>query len=186
MAVVFAARVLLRSAVLVRGLALRRQSDSPALHALVVDARNDVVVALLALVGFLAARFGTPRIDAWLALPLGAWVGLSGLSLARENVGLLLGENAPPSRRAEWLRCAAETPGVLVARRLRARSQGSAYFLWVEIGVDPVLSVGEGHAVGERVEDRLAAEPDVTEAVVHVEPARPSERPGAGAGIIPS
>ena len=46
-----------------------------------MDARNDVLVGLLALVGYFVARYGWPSLDAWLALPIALWIGTSGVLL---------------------------------------------------------------------------------------------------------
>jgi cation diffusion facilitator family transporter len=175
-ALAFGLRVLLRGAVVALAARARRAPNpTPALDALFVDARNDVVVALLALLGFGLARAGWPTLDAWAALPLGLWVGFSGLALARENVALLMGAAPSDARQAELVAIVRDVPGVRRARHLRARSQGSRLFVWVAITVDPALGVVEAHDLGERVEAALEAEGDVAEAVVHVEPhPRPS------------
>lgn len=169
-AAIFATRVLLRGAVLAAATVLRRRSRSPALSALLVDARNDVLVSLLALVGFFAARYGHPTLDAWLALPLGVWVGLSGLGLAGENVGLLLGEAPEPERREAWRKCAAQIEGVVAVSRLRARSQGQAYFVQVDVTVAPDLDVGTAFEIGESVRVQLESEADVADAMARVRP----------------
>lgn len=171
-ALVFAVRVLLRGGIV--ALALRAKAElgrvAPAIDALTVDARNDVAVALLALLGFVLARFGWPSIDAWAAIPLGLWVGLSGLALARENVGLLMGEAPSPARQAKLLHIARSVEGVRCARNLRARAQGSQLFVWVEIAVDPGLDLLQAHDLGRTVEGVLSAELDVAEAMVHIQP----------------
>ncbi|MCH2108251.1 MAG: cation transporter [Polyangiaceae bacterium] len=61
-------------------------SGSPAMTALKLDARNDVLVGLVATMGFFAARLGSPSVDAWVALPLAAYIIWGGVDLARENL----------------------------------------------------------------------------------------------------
>lgn len=146
-----------------------RRVASPALRALQVDARNDVLVGLLAVLGFFGARYGYPGLDAWLALPIGLYIGASGVGLGVENIRLLMGEAPPPERRAALLAAAREISGVREARGLKARYQGSELSVVVDVLVNPELSVREAHDIGEAVEARLREEPDVCQAMVHVD-----------------
>jgi len=154
---------------------LARQSDSPALRALTVDARNDVAVGIVSIGGFLLARQGAPAVDAWLAIPLAGWIGWSGVGLARDNVNLLMGGAPPPSRQAELHHLVHHIPGVLAARDLRAHFLGHSLAVHVDVEVPPNLSVGEGYDLAERVRLVLEAEADVLSASVLIVPARLAE-----------
>lgn len=169
LAAVFAAKVVVKVFISRSALAHHRSSPSPALRAIGVDSRNDVLVGAVALVGFVAARYGSPHVDAWLALPLAGWIGVSAVLLGMENVRLLMGESAPSERRAELEAIAAQVDGVVRAHSLRAHYRGSGLMVWVQIAVDPELTVRVGHDIGEAVEARLAQEPDVITAFVHVD-----------------
>lgn len=166
---VFGAKVLAK--IVISRVALRhhRAHSSPALRAIGVDSRNDVLVGTVALVGFVAARYGTPSIDAWLALPLAVWIGGSAVFLGMENVRLLMGEAAAPTRRAELEAIASQVEGVRRAHSLRAHHRGSGLMVWVQVAVDPSLTVVRGHDIGEAVEDALRAESDVIDAFAHVD-----------------
>lgn len=159
-----------------------RGGASPALRALHVDARNDVIVGILAVVGFFVARDGGGHWDAWLALPVAAWVGWSGIDLARENIRLLMGEAPPPRRQKELLRVAHDVLGVRDAYGLVARHHGVDLDVIVHVAVDPMIRVEEARDIAGAVEKRLLREDDVCHAVVRIEvdPERdgadPSER----------
>src|SRR5690606_17920865 len=118
-----------------------RGGASPALRALHVDARNDTLVGLLAVLGFFLARNGGGHWDAWLALPVAAWVGWSGIDLARENVRLLMGEAPPPKRQKELLLVAHNVPGVRDAYGLLARHHGIELDVSLHVAVDPSIRV---------------------------------------------
>ena len=79
---VFTLKVLGKSVISVTALRAYRESGSPAVRALQVDARNDVLVGVLTILGFFAARYGWVGLDAWLALPVAAWIAASGIGLA--------------------------------------------------------------------------------------------------------
>jgi cation diffusion facilitator family transporter len=169
LAAAFAAKVVAKIFISRTAFAYDRKSSSPALRAIGVDSRNDVLVGCMALLGFVAARYGNPNIDAWLALPLAVWIGVSAVLLGMENVRLLMGEAAPAKRRAELEALANQVDGVRRAHSLRAHHRGSGIMVWVQVAVDPSLTVDRGHDIGEAVESLLSKEPDVIDAFAHVD-----------------
>jgi cation diffusion facilitator family transporter len=146
-----------------------RNTGSPAMRALRVDARNDVLVSSLAIGGFFAARAGIPEIDAWLALPVAAWIAWSGIDLARENIRYLMGEAPTRERQAELEDIARTTPGVKQAHDLRAHFLGTELQVQVHVVVDPALTVKAAHDIGEAVRERLESERDVRDAHIHID-----------------
>lgn len=152
----------------------RRGSDeSPVLRAIHVDSRNDVALSTLAVGGYFAARHGYESLDAWLALPIGLWIGWSAIGLARETLPLLMGE-APSVERQHQLEAVAESiEGVLRAVLLRAQHVGTELDLDVRVEADPSITLEEARRLGSHVEERLLEEADVSHVMVHVAP--PSE-----------
>lgn len=165
----FGAKSAIKTVVFVFARALARRKRSPAMEALGVDARNDVLVSLLALGGFAGTRYGWPMLDAWLALPVAVWIGIAGLRLARENIKLLMGEAPPAERQQELVALASSVPGVRDAHDLRAHFLGTRLQLEVHVIVDPSLTVLEAHDIGEAVKAKLQAEEDVGYCSVHID-----------------
>lgn len=165
----FAAKVAFKGLVF----AVTRRGSGPALRALSVDARNDVLVGLVSVIGFFGMRAGFASWDAWLSFPVSAWIFWSGLELGRENVALLMGTSPPARRLQELTRIAEAVPGVIAAYDLRAHHLGADVSVHVSIGVSTDLTVGQGHDVGEAVRAALEREPDVLDCAVHVDPFNP-------------
>lgn len=168
LAAVFTGKVALKLGVLGAAAGSKR---SPGLDALRVDARNDVLLGALALLGFGLALAGLPAIDAWLALLVAVYVGWSGFALARENVSLLLGRAVAAPRHGELVARASAVEGVRAVRRLVATQAGAMIHVVVDVAVDPDLSVARAHDIAHAVEAALTDEEDVQTAVAHVEPA---------------
>ena len=143
----------------------------PAVKALALDARNDVLTSGAAIFGFLAARYGATQLDAWLALPLGALIAWSGFQLAVDNVRLLMGEAPSEVRQREIVALASSVTGVRGEPDLRAHYVGTEIHVHIAIAVDAALTVGEAHDIGEAVRLRVEAEPDVSRCSVHIDPA---------------
>lgn len=154
---------------------LARGGEGPALSALAVDARNDVIVCTVAILGYFGARSGFTQLDALLAIPAAVWIGWSGVGLARENVDLLMGVAAPEQRQRELIQLAETVPGVLEAHDIVAHSTGTAYSIHIHITVDESLTVRQGHDLGEAVRLRLLSEADISHCSVHVDPTEKSD-----------
>lgn len=163
----FVTKALLKAALLIA----TRKKNSPAITALHVDARNDVLVGLVAVVGYWGIAQGYPSLDAWLSIPVALWIAWSGFDLARENIHLLLGAAPPQERQQQLLASAEGVEGVLGAHDLRASHLGAGLSLHVHITVPGELTVHEGHDLGELVRLKLLAEEDVSHCTVHVDPA---------------
>lgn len=179
---IFATKALIKVAIAAAAKARHREDPSPALDAVFVDARNDVLVGLVAIVGFFAARWSWPSLDAWFAIPVGLYVGWAGFDLARENIKLLMGEAPPEARREDLVEVARAVPGVRSVHDLRARYHGLELDVLLHVVVDPALTVRRAHDIGQAVEARLIAEDDVCHAVVHldVEPGESAIGPISG------
>ncbi len=156
-----------------------RRGKGPALRALCVDARNDVLVGTVAVLGFVGGRLGAPELDAWLTLPLAVYIGWSGVGLARENIDLLMGAAPSDERQQELLEMVTETEGVSGARELRAQHLGSMLSVVVQLEVPGGLSVAAGHQIAERVRQRLEAVEDVVHASVVLVPQGSGAESGA-------
>jgi len=165
----FAAKVAFK---LVIWLVARRYASKvqPAMKALAIDARNDMLTSSAAIAGFVAARYGATQLDAWLALPLAALIAWSGFQLALDNVRLLMGEAPSEARQREIISLADSVAGVRGLAGLRAHYVGTEMHVHLQIEVDPTLSVGEAHDIGEAVRLRLEAEPDISQCSVHIDP----------------
>ena len=147
----------------------RSRDRGPALRALAVDTRNDLVACTSSLVGFGLARSGLDWADGALAIPVAVYIGFGGLGLARENLRFLMGE-APEGAVLDELRVrVAAVPGVLGVGRLRAQYAGPTLQVDVCIVVPPGRLVEEAHTVSVAVQQALEEDERVELAFVHVD-----------------
>lgn len=164
-----ALKTVLKSVVLVTARRAAAHTRSPVLDALSVDARNDVTVGTAAVIGFFAASYGAPWLDAAFALPAGLWVAWGGVALARENIALLMGQAAPPERQAAIAAVIDGVPGVAGHHALLVRHHGPELEVSVHIVLDETLSLRAAHDIGDAVEAELLAIDDVCRATVHLD-----------------
>lgn len=170
-AVAFLAKIVFKGTIAALASRALARRANPALDALRVDARNDVLVGSVALVGYALARWQMPAVDSVLAIVIAIYVGFAGVRLARENVGLVMGAAAPADRKHELARIAAQVDGVRAVDELVATWSGASLHVHVEIAVPPTMPIHAAHDIAHAVEARLGREDDVARVVVHVNPA---------------
>ncbi len=136
---------------------------------------SDVLASLLVLTSFVAARAGWAWADAATATLIVGLIALASVRILLGTLSTLADERriAPDVVEAAAL----EEPGVLEAHNVRSRGPRDDIHLDLHILVDPRAAIGAAHEVGHRVERRLRNRwPELTDVVVHVEPAVESER----------
>lgn len=147
-----------------------RGRTGAALEALAVDAKNDILVGFIAVVGFFGARWGWKSADAWLSFPIALYIGWAGFRLGQENVERLMGQAPSDERQAELLQIARSIPGIDDVHDLRAHYLGSELSIHVHVSMPAELTLREAHDRGERVRLALEAEEDVLHCSVHIDP----------------
>jgi divalent metal cation (Fe/Co/Zn/Cd) transporter len=81
-------------------------------------------------------------------------------------------DTAPPKSLEEEVReIAVKVPGVLALDQCRLRKMGLEFYVDLHVGVDPQLSVREGHRIAHAVRKAIRTEkPMIADVLVHVEP----------------
>jgi cation diffusion facilitator family transporter len=144
--------------------------NSPLLLADAQHTLSDVFVSIAVVVSLILSRLEVPRADGVVALLVLGFVARAGWRVIRRAVDPLADAvRLDPARvRAVCL----EVPQVRDARAVRSRGMEGAVRVDLKVDVEPTRTVAEGHQVANAVEAAIqAAFPEVTEVVVHVEPA---------------
>lgn len=149
--------------------ALRIRSDM--LRANAWHHRSDAVSSVVVLVGVAGTMAGLPYLDAIAA----ALVGLMILHIAWALAWPALRELTDAGLEVERVKKIHEViigvSGVKAVHMLRTRSLGGQASVDVHVLVQPLISVSEGHMIGQTVIDRLEAQIDeVSDVTVHVDP----------------
>ena len=170
--------VVLLAVVLVKEFLFRRvlrsgdELGSTALRADAWHHRSDAITSALAFVGILAALvFNEPAADDWAALGASGIVAYNGLRLLRPALSEAM-DAAPPKELELAVRQLAEkVDGVRALDQCRLRKMGLEFYVDLHVGVDPELSVRDGHRIAHAVRKAIReARPDIADVLVHVEP----------------
>lgn len=167
-AAVFGTKLVAKAAIVVAASGHRGTRASPVARAIRIDARNDVAVSGLAILGFFSARYGHPSVDAWLAIPVAVWIGVAGVQLAMDNIRLLMGQAPADATQAELRVVVAAVAGVRRVTELRARHHGTSIVVRATIVVEDTLTLRQALTIGEATERALMARDDISDAAINV------------------
>ncbi len=103
---------------------LGKAIGSTALLAAAADSRNDCVATAAVLTASVLERFWDLRVDGWIGLGVAVFILYSGVTLAKETISPLLGENADPELRQKLLAIVASHPKVLGYHDLMVHDYG--------------------------------------------------------------
>ncbi|MFB6179322.1 MAG: cation diffusion facilitator family transporter [Halorientalis sp.] len=147
-----------------------RDLQSPSLHALAADSRNDVFTTLAALVGVAGMAFGYPILDPIAGGLVSLLVVHQGIDIARENIRYLA-DSAPPETERERIRTRIKShPAVYGVHDFVAYYSGHVIEVEFHAEVDGSLSVVEAHDIESELRDRVREIESVSDVHVHLDP----------------
>ena len=149
-----------------------RKVHSPALRASAIDCRNDMMVAVLAMIGVAAGNV-SPAVDAVAALLIGGYIVYNAYAIGRENIDYLMGSTPSEELRQEIRARAAQIERVRDVRDLRAHYVGSFIHVELKVLIDGQLTTRDSHDIAERAQREVEDLPAIDRAFIHVEPVGP-------------
>jgi cation diffusion facilitator family transporter len=142
---------------------------SPAVAALSVDSRNDVLSSIAAMIGIGGASLGFQQADELAGLVVGLLIIRGAVIILRENIDYLLGRSSSDELREAVKRSVAAVPGVGEVRFCRGHYVGNELHFEIIIACQGDLSTAESAAIADRVRDAATAQTDVGMVFVHVD-----------------
>lgn len=156
-----------------------RRIGSAALEADGIHARTDGVTSLLVLVGAIAVALGAQWADPVVGLVITAAIVVVGYQAVR-SVGRRLLDAVDPGIVGRISAIVAAVDGVSAVTEVRARWAGHRLLAQVRLSVAASLSVTRAHEIAEVAHhDLLHRVPNLSEAVIHVDPTGGSADPHA-------
>ncbi|GIO37601.1 putative transporter YeaB [Paenibacillus antibioticophila] len=148
---------------------LARRINNQALMAAAKDNLSDALVSVGAAVGIIGAQFGLPWLDGAAAIAVGILICKTAWDIFRDATHNLT-DGFDEGELSDLKRMIARTEGVESIRDLKARVHGNHVLVDVVIEVAPELTVIQGHAISDRVEEQMRKMKNVMHVHVHVEP----------------
>lgn len=156
-----------------------RRIASAALEADGAHARVDGLTSLLVLVGAVAVTLGAQWADPLVGLLIATVIVIVGLDASR-SVGRRLLDAVDPDVTRQITETVSVVPGVEAVTEVRARWVGHRLFAEVRLSVEYSLTVADAHQIAEDASHALLHRvPNLSNAIVHVDPAGSSIDPHA-------
>ena len=158
-----------------------RRIGSAALEADGIHARTDGITSLLVLIGAIAVALGAQWADAVVGLAITAAILIVGYQAAR-SIGQRLLDAVDPAVVARISETVTAVDGVVAVTEVRARWMGHRLLAQVRLSVDGTQPVTRGHEIAEVAQHELLHHvPNLSEAIIHVDPAAEGLDPHASA-----
>jgi len=146
-------------------------ATSRMLYANAWHSRSDALSSLAVIVGVGGVLAGFAWADAFAAIVVAGLLLVVAYRIGREGAEELIDSAASPVLNANMRKTILSIEGVRDSHELRTRRMADKVLADVHIRVDPLISVSEGHRIGDEVMDTLKARfPEVGDVVVHIDP----------------
>jgi cation diffusion facilitator family transporter len=146
-------------------------ATSRMLYANAWHSRSDALSSLAVIVGVGGVLAGFAWADAFAAIVVAGLLLVVAYRIGREGAEELIDSAASPVLNANMKKTILSIEGVRDSHELRTRRMADKVLADVHIRVDPLISVSEGHRIGDEVMDTLKARfPEVGDVVVHIDP----------------
>ena len=148
---------------------------STALLATAADSRNDCIATAAVLAAGLAEKFSRLRLDGWMGLAVAVFILYSGITLARDTISPILGENGGPQLRRQMSEFLGAQPKVLGYHDLMIHDYGPGHrfatvHLEMDYREDPLLC----HTLIDKME-RICLTRFGVHLVIHHDPVIPDD-----------
>ncbi|MBF0185016.1 MAG: cation transporter [Magnetococcales bacterium] len=150
-----------------------RKQRSPAMIAAAIDAKMDVLISLMAMVGVVGTDVGLLWLDGVAALFIAAWIAYTGFSLGKENIEKLLGAVPNPTivrMIHAKLNLLKKQNRIRNFHELRIHYVGSEIHIAVHVNVSRQLGLQAVHDLDEDIQAILQNIPDVKHVALHIDP----------------
>jgi len=141
------------------------------LYANAWHSRSDALSSLAVIVGVGGVLAGFAWADSFAAIVVAGLLLVVAYRVGREGAEELIDSAASPILNANMRKTILSIEGVRDSHELRTRRMADKVLADVHIRVDPLISVSEGHRIGDEVMDTLKVRfPEVGDVIVHIDP----------------
>lgn len=148
-----------------------RQIKSVSMKADAWHHRTDAFSSIGTFIGILGARLGFTFLDPLTALIVCLFIIKISIKLYLQSVNQLIDKAADTEIINKLETLALSIDGVNEIHDMKTRIAGNKLYVDIEIGINPSLTVVEGHSIATKVHDLIEFNiPDVKHCMVHMEP----------------
>lgn len=156
-----------------------RRTGSLAIRTDHVHYQSDLLLNLAVIAALVLDQFlGFAQADPLLGLAIAGWLLWGAWRAGADAIDQIMDKEWPEEKRQRFIALAARHPELTNLHALRTRSSGSRDFVQFHVDLPGTMSVGEAHAITERVEADVRREFPDAEVIVHIDPQGHVDEPG--------
>jgi len=138
--------------------------EAGALHFL-----NDLLIAVVVIVGLVLYRLGIWYADSVAALGIVVFILYSGWGMVRNSISVLM-DAAPRGVVEQLRRQILGVESVKGCHRIRVRRAGSKFFVDAHVEIDGNVPLGQAHSIASNIEEQIVKVFPNSDVVIHTEP----------------
>lgn len=132
------------------------------------DHRNDVFITSFTLLSAVTAYYNIYLLDSIVGTLIGLWIGYTGFTIFSSAYYVLMDTNIDKEVKNKYIEIIEALDGVDHVDSITGKHIGLDLLLIVKISVDGTMSVIDGHAICDQVQQALLAFENNSEVVVHL------------------
>ena len=146
-----------------------KENKSEAIEAGALHFLNDLLIAVVVIIGLVFYLFGVRYADSIAALCIVGYIVYSGLKVVKNSFGALL-DAAPKGVLDQVKEQILKVDGVEDCHHLRVRRAGSKFFVDAHVEIDGQIPLNQAHHIASSIEEQITkAFPD-SDILIHTEP----------------
>ncbi len=148
---------------------VNKKSPGQSVEAYMMDSMNDVITAIVVLIGVVGAYFGYEILDDVVAIAISIYILRNALHLGKKNIYFLMG-GSPSNHIIEDIKKAVLKNKKVKQVQVNAHYFGDTLHVDLVINVDKKLTIVKAHEIAEEVKKDLESFEIISYIQVHVEP----------------
>ena len=134
------------------------------------DHRNDIALSIGVIIGIAFGLFGYYFVDGIVGTLISTVIIITGIKIVKDAYDVLIDKCIDIETVNEMKKCIEQTEGVNHLDSIKSKPTGSLHMLIVKVSVNPDMTVKESHKIAGIIRDSLRKNPNVYDAVVHINP----------------
>jgi len=146
-----------------------KENKSEAIEAGALHFLNDLLIAVVVIVGLVFYLFGVRYADSIAALCIVGYIVYSGLNVVRGSFRTLM-DAAPKGVLDQMKRQILRVDGVENCHHLRVRRAGSKFFVDAHVEIDGQIPLNQAHSIASGIEEQIVKVFPDSDILIHTEP----------------
>ena len=152
-----------------------KKCKSAAIEAGALHFMNDLLIAVVVIIGLVLYRFDIWYADSVAALGIVVFILYSSLNVVRDSVAVLM-DAAPRGVVGQLKAQILSVEGVESCHHVRVRRAGSKFFVDAHVEIDGNIPLNQAHFIASRIEEQIVKVFPDSDVLIHTEP-HPTEDP---------